>query len=137
MTDAPYSVQVTIRIKIGSYGRLLGSGLNWPPDDCCDDAERCKEGFGELVIACGDTTEVLQAAKGSLHNIAMPVFACIKSGRLFVAFARRNDGFCSTLAQPGTQRLAVIPLVGDDFPHTQERIQALLRETKIACLTGT
>lgn len=82
-----------------------------------------EERSGELVIACGDSAIDLEMTDQALDAVALPVDPLVPTDRCLAVRARRNDGPDAGLAEAIADRVAVVPLVGNQVagPRVDER----------------
>lgn len=67
----------------------------------------------ELVIAGGDTAEVLETSKHALDEFVLAVEPFALGDRLAAAGGGRNDGFGTLLVEKHSQAIGIVGFVGD------------------------
>jgi len=92
----------------------------------------------ELVIACGDASELLEFGEHALDQIALFVEAPITGLRIrwSALRTRRDDGDGSHGLDGFVEVVCVVRLVGNDVARPQA-VQQRFAEQHIAALTGT
>lgn len=92
---------------------------------------------GELVVAGGETTEVLEAAEGGLDTPALAIAALVVADRPFAAALARDDGCDALLPQIGAQPVGVVAHVGGQAAETSWGFgQHVQGGTDVACVAG-
>src|SRR3546814_4278268 len=92
---------------------------DWSSDVCSSD----------LVVACGDPTEVFDPAEGIFDEVPATVAVLIVSDGSLAVAATRHDGAGAILAQGRPQPVCVVALVSEQVrseEHTSE-LQSLMR----------
>ena len=96
----------------------------------------CQEISGELVVACGDATKVLEAAEAAFNDVATfvgPLAEGMDNNAIgFVGDDRR----CAALDDLGTQPVAVVALVGKKLRHQWRERQDIGRRGNVGILAG-
>lgn len=72
---------------------------------------------GQLVIACGEATELLQVREQVLDQVARSIAMRVEGSRAAPIRAWRNDRLGAGLFDGLDQRIRVVSLVGDDGLH--------------------
>src|SRR3546814_8169836 len=80
---------------------------DWSSDVCSSD----------LVVACGDPTEVFDTAEGIFDEVPATVAVLIVSDGSLAVAAIRNDGAGAILAQGRPQPVCVVALVDEQVAH--------------------
>ncbi len=80
--NALYFPKKSICARCNRPQNLSSHSTIGPPYDGGDDAQGGKEGFSELVVACGDAAEVIQTAECALHDISRGTFGPLLVGGL-------------------------------------------------------
>ena len=84
-----------------------------PPDQSGGEDGAGQEVSGELVVACGDASEVLQAAEHPLDPVALPVRRPIVRYERLASGNGRDHRLGPLFRQEAPERVGVIGLVGD------------------------
>ncbi len=86
-----------------------------------DEAEAGEEVAGELVVAGGDTAEVLQAAEGALDDVAGLVGERVEGMPVHPGDLVGNDGGGAARSQEASQVVDVVGLVADQAAARRRR----------------
>jgi len=93
-----------------------------------------KEISCQLVVARGDPPEVLEAAEAALDDVAALVGSFVEAMENDAVGLVGDDGPCATIDDLRTQRVAVIPFVGDERAHGRRERQNIGRGSNIGVL---
>ena len=84
------------------------------PIQCGGELDEGQESGRELVVAGGNASEFLNAAKEIFDVVAMPVVAAMEPGRMTATVSGRNTAAGMLRAQAGAETIGVESLVGHD-----------------------
>ena len=87
-----------------------------PPDDSCGESDGGGVVSRELVVACCDASEVLEAAEHALDEVSALIGFSIERARLFARGVVRDDGHGATVDQPLAQATRIVGTIGCTGP---------------------
>lgn len=90
----------------------------------------------ELVVAGGDSAEVLEPAKAAFDNVAAFVGALVEGMDVDAIGLVGNDRLGAAIDDLGTQFVAVVSFVGDERAHGWGKRQHIGRGGDVGILAG-
>ena len=84
------------------------------PNESAREMNKRQEGGGKLVVAGGDSSEVLEACEETFDQVAIPVDMPIERARIDAIRARRNHCLSALRGNHLDKGVGVVPFVGND-----------------------
>jgi hypothetical protein len=94
-----------------------------------------QEVSGELIIAGGDASEILEPAKAAFDDIASLVGAFVEAVEGCSVGLVRNDGDCAAAEDVGAEGVTIVALVGDEYAHRRSEVQKGRRDRDVGILS--
>src|SRR5208282_4539558 len=86
-----------------------------------DEADGREEVSGELVIACGDASEVFEAAEAALDDIATFIGLLVIANAFLAIGLAGDDRLDAVLFQEGAERVGIIAFVSEKLAYAGDQ----------------